>query len=602
MRIETDLLGVINENAVPSSVLQRKFLLRVTAEQLSQWLQFDRKGKAKTSPFRISAHSIILIDEEIQRGRDAQGYLLQNPKKILEIASTLLKPSAEEIPRLYLGSLIWNVRPALGKDVNEIFATQKIEEQNKPTKWRLAFDTNAIYLTDSAHRHLGIVEAYRQYLASPEKFPAFNPKTEFSVELYTLSTQREKELFTELNSKQKKISAAKKQQMDVSSPIGAMKDSILDYDRTAERFFLNNIEVSSNQNDKHTLMTMNVFQESISEMFSSKEIKAAREDEELRNEMAAYYCDFFYELAKTIVVRADLGDGEKEYHPFRNLYTEVIQPAQDAFDPAMPQISEEKAQEAIERAMFLNRKLRIIDVANHNSFVRAIARLGCFLRGMENWRDVITRLQTRHNIPSNGKFFQKENAELFAMNTRLGVSIATPNENGSINVQVQTKTRDAIYEYLLDKLNLKREFAAFHSTAMEDPVLMQGDVPTPHIIPKDSESYSGFTFFFFLPRSVNDVDDHSVRLDIDGGTAWPAATRKNKAKGIACTACELDSSYVDDEFEDIVRWRASFEVPWPAGASIKINPAPITLKFHCPKFEEPTATEPVGRSMTVNTL
>jgi hypothetical protein len=601
MRIETDLLGAVNETAESSAVLQRKYIIRVTAEQLFQWLQFDRKSKAKSSPFRISPHSVIRIDEDIQRGRDANGFLLQNPKKIMEIASTLLNPNGEQVPRLYLGSLIWNIRPVSGKDISDLFSIQKIEEQNKPTKWRLAFDTDAIYLTDSAHRHLGIVEAVRQYLSAPEKFPAFNPKTEFSVELYTLNKTKEKELFSELNAKQKKISAAKQKQMDVSSPIGALKDAIQDYDRLSERFFENNIEVSSNQNDKHTLLTMSVFQSSIGEMFSLKEIKESRENEELQSEMAGFYCEFFYELAKTIVVRADLGEGEKEYHPFRNLYKTIIQPVVDGADPTQPQLSEEKFQIAIEKATSENRLLRRIDVVNHNSFVKALSRLGGYIRRMENWRDVITRLQTKHNIPLHGKFFQRENSGLFAVNPQLGVSIATSNEDGSINVQVQTKTIHAIYEYLASQLNLKRNFTVYHSTATEDPMLL-ADGNVHHMIPAETPSYSAFTVFFYLPKSAGEWGDNSVRLDIDGGSEWGAVTRKGKNKGLISSACEPDLSYVDESFEDIGRWRATFEVQWPAGNTFTAHSVEVGLKFIFPRFEDPIEMDSESRVIKVSKL
>jgi hypothetical protein len=598
MRIETDLLGIVNENVQPNSVLQRKYILRVTAEQLAQWLQFDRKSKAKSSPFRISSHSIIKIDEDIQRGRDASGFLLQNPKKIMEIASTLLNPTGEQVPRLYLGSLIWNVRPVPGRDFSDVFAVQKIEEINKPTRWRLAFDTDAIFLTDSAHRHLGIVEAVRQYLASPGDYPAFNPKTEFSVELYTLVKAKEKELFSELNAKQKKISAAKQKQMDVSSPIGALKDAIMDYDRVAERFFENNVEVSSNQNT-HTLLTMSVFQYSIGEMFSPKDIRESRENDELRAEMSSYYVEFFYELARTIVVRADLGDGEREYHPFRNLYKSVIQPVVDASDPTKPQLFEEQLQIAIEKATWENKQLHKIDVVSQNSFIRALSRLGGYIRRMENWRDVITRLQTRLNIAQGGKMFQRENADLFKVNPELGVSVATLNEDGSINVQVQTKTINAVYDYLMDRLNLKRRFTVYHSTATEEPSVVE-DGNITHFIPAETPSFSAVDVYFYLPKSISEWGENAVRLDIDGRAAWGAVTRKGKNKGVISSACEPDFSYVDEAFEDIGRWRATFEIQWPPGNSFVPNTVEVVLKFWFPRFEDPFDMDSEVRTIQVS--
>ncbi len=341
MKIEVELLGVVNDapKSDNPSALQRKYIVKVTAEQLYLWLQYERKTKGSNSAFKISEHSTITIDEQIQRGRDAQGYLLQNPKKIMEIANTLLTPRKETVPRLYLGSLTWNVRPKSKKGASVEFDVTKIEQAGKPPTWRLAFDTDNIFLTDSAHRHLAIVEAYKQYAKDPDKYPSFSPKLEFSVEIYTLDKQREKELFSELNSKQKKISAAKQKEMDVSSPIGALKDAIQDFDRQNLRFFDKNIEVSSNQNDKHTLVTMSVFVASIGEMFTSQQIKDSREDTDLQVGLSEYYCEFFYELSRTLVVKADIGEGLKDYHPYRNLYTEFISAAEDNFDSNAPQTS-----------------------------------------------------------------------------------------------------------------------------------------------------------------------------------------------------------------------------------------------------------------------
>jgi hypothetical protein len=583
MRIEAELLGCINESLPTTAPLQTKYVLRVTIEQLALWLQYERKGSGKNSPFRISEHSTIRIDPEIQRGKDSQGFLLQNSRKIMEIANTLLSPNNEMVPRLYLGCLTWNVRPQ-GKKTKDFFEIQKIEIDGKQPRWRLCFDTDAIYLTDSAHRHLGIVESFRQYQLNREKYPTYSPKYEFSVELYTLDKQKEKELFSELNSKQKKISAAKQKEMDVSSPIGALKDAIQDYDRTSRQFFADNIEVSSNQNDKHTLLTMSVFVSSIGEMFSSKEIKQARDDEELRAELSEYYCEFFYQLADSIIVRANLGDGEKEYHPFRNLYNEYIKKAVDNYNTDSPSISEDLLQEARDQATKQNNLLRKIDVANHNSFIKAFSRLGGYIRRMDNWQDVITRLQTRHNISADGKFFQKANLDLFKV-MDYGVSIATLNEDDTINIQVQTKTINTIYDYLLDVLQLKRD-TVMHmlSDDLGDVVPLNGE-SEPIKYTQEEESYCVVYGYFFLPSTMNDVNEHSVRLDIDAGEELKSLTKKGKSGGYYATKVEVDRSYIDPEYQDILRWRAVFEIKLPAAKVLKKTASEIEVTLVHPSFE-----------------
>jgi hypothetical protein len=589
MRIEVDLLGIVNDaSAITSlSALQRKYVVKVTAEQLYLWLQYDRKAKGTNSAFKILDHSTIAIDEQIQRGRDSQGYLLQNPKKIMEIANTLLTPRKETVPRLYLGSLTWNVRPTLKKGETIEFDITKIEQPGKPPTWRLTFDTDKIYLTDSAHRHLAIVEAYKQYTKDPNKYPAFSTKLEFSVEIYTLDKQKEKELFSELNSKQKKISTAKQKEMDVSSPVGTLKDAIQDYDRQNMRFFDKNIEVSSNQNDKHTLVTMSVLVASIGEMFTTQQIKDSRDDTDLQEALSEYYCEFFYELSRTLVVKADIGEGLRDYHPYRNLYTEFISAAEDNFDANAPQSSEEKLQTARDKATNENQRLRKIDVANHNSFVKAFSRLGGRIRLMENWRDVIVRLQNQHNFPCNGQFFQKYNPELFEVNQKFGIPIASLNEDGTINIQVQSKTINAIYDYLITKLNLSRD--AYLVIRDSEDEWRPIDGYTQQIMA--NESFSVVTCYFFVPSSVREISDGIVRLDVDFGQDFSAANKKGKNGGLVAANCEVDADYIDPDYKDIKRWKAMFEIPWPSNSKMNQSILQGTVKAFFPKFDDAESAE-----------
>jgi hypothetical protein len=598
MRIEIELLGTINKTATAASPLQPRYILKVRAEQLAQWLQCERRGAGKNAPFKISKHSTIRIDESIQRGKDEAGYLLQNPRKVMEIANTLLTPAAAAIPRIYLGTLIWNVRPNPSVPASDLFDIQKIEIEGKPPTYRLAFDTDAIYLTDSAHRHLGIVQAFKQYSEAPADYKAFSPKWEFAVELHTLNKIHERELFSELNSKQKKITAAKKKEMDVSSPIGSLKDAIQDYDRMAERLFDKNIEVNSNQNVRHTLVTMSVFVASIDLMFPSREIKQAQNDDEAKADLSEYYCQFFYELANTLVVQVDYGNGDEDYRPFRNLYTDFIKPAEDDFDPSKPTDSEKKLEQARDRAKEENKKLREFDVANHNSFVKAFAMIGRHIRHMEHWKDVIARLHTTLNIPSGGKFFQKANSELFDI-TSLGVPIASLNENDTINIQVQTKTIRAVYNYFMDKLALARvPLVLLAGDDGNSEECLESSTTRVRVL-EESATYYSAHLYFYLPRPVGDCEDGTVRLDIDGGTEWVKATKKNKTGGLQPTSLVIDDSYKDSDYQDIVRWRASFEIPWPEGSSMDGESAKVKLKFIYPKFEDPLSTDVTEREIEI---
>lgn len=584
MRIETDLLGVINESTTAKSALQRKYLLRVTAEQIGQWLQFTRKGRAKGAPFRIEPHSVIKIDEDIQRGTDAHGYLLQQPRKVIEIAETLLDPRSQAVPNLYLSSLIWNVRPAGRASQPAEFTVLKTEEPNKPPKYRLAFESSAIYLTDSAHRHLAIAHAVRQYQEHPARYPTFNPKMEFSVELYMLDTKGERELFAELNSKQKKISAAKRKQMDVSSPIGSLKDAILEYDRSAEAFFVDNIEVSSNQNDKHTLMTMSVLYSAIDAMFSSADIKASRDDDDLRQDLAEYFCEFFYELSRVIEVTVALDEGPPKLHPFRNLYSQYIAPAVATFDPGQQTLSEERQELAVANATRANRELRKKDVFNHNSVIRALSRIAGYIRGMENWRLVVQRLQELNANRYGGQMFGDSNRELFEVHPATGVSVATRNEDGTINVQVQTKTINTVYEYLFEKLELSRPPEVKMHTRERSDIDVLGDEPATITLSPDAKTTIAFTLGFYLPKSVFAVPEESLRLDIDGGDEWKAITAKGKNGGARAGSVELDTAYSDSMYADIAKWRATFELQLPADQAMPNPMVTTSVKIQYPRF------------------
>jgi len=593
MEIEVELLGVVNDfkKSTHPRALQRKFVLKTTAEQLAQLLRYTRKSKSGSSAFRIDPTSIIQIDKKIQRGMDVDGFLLQNPKKIMEIANTLLDPRKETVPRLYLGSLTWNVRPKNRQGTDIDFRITKIDQEGKPPQYRLAFDTEAIYLTDSAHRHLGIVEAYLLHRNNPEKYPSFSTKMEFSVELYTLAEQQERELFAELNSKQKKISAAKQKEMDVSSPIGALKDSIQDYDRQNLKLFDKNIEVTSNQNDKHTLLTMSVFVASIGEMFSAQQIRDSREDTDLQQELSEYYCEFFYELSRTLLVRIDDGNGSyRELHPYRNLYMEFIKPVEDTYDANAPASSEEKLQTAREIATAENQSVRRIDVANHNSFIKAISRLGGTIRLMENWREVIAKLQHHLNSRKGMMLFQKSNNDFFVTQPKFGIPIASLNEDGTINIQVQSKTINAIYDYLMTELDLYRPPFIMLKKPGHDPVEVQ---PGLQLQIPNTESYSVATAYFYLPSTVRQIPDGSIRLDIDGGTDFPAATKKGKSGGLNPTECIIDEEYTDPTHPDILRWKATFEIPWPSGSMMRAPSCTVIARLNSPGFNDTMAIEKI---------
>lgn len=566
MELTLPLLGAINRNVAKDAPLRPKYVVKITAERLAQLLIYERKGKKKSDPFKIQNISLIKIDKDIQRGFDQQGYHLQQPGKILDIANTLLGDAAASVPRAYLGSLIWNVRDT------EQFLLSKREIEGRPTEWELTFSTDAIYLTDSAHRHFGIVEAYRQYMADPAKHPKFKKDFEFSVEIYNLDKAGEKELFSELNAKQKKITAAKQKEMDVSSPIGALKDAILEYDQQNRRIFENNIEVSSNKNDKHTLMTMSVFVSSIDEMFSAKEIRSAREDEDVRAELAEYYCQFTYQLHDRLVVRCDVSGTEQEedVRPFSNLWLEIIKPAEDSYDETAQQAYEERLDRARQDATKRNQRLRAVDIANHNGTVKALYRLGGMIRTMPDWRHVIDRLQTDLVIPLEGKFFQKKNQDLFSKDSDSDVPIASLNEDGTINLQVQTKNIAKLHRYLRQRLGLETDpIVIIRQGADQNIALHSKEIRAHWVLSKIQPNIRSVEVRFISPKGEPPSEELPlIALRPSTGTEWRDATFVG-SKRIKPTIVRLDAGFADAHYEGLVRWAAFFEIKLPAAPSLE---------------------------------
>lgn len=583
MKIVLPLLGIINDNINKTSPLRAKHVVKITAETLAQYLQYERRGKRKGDPFKISPASTIRIDRDIQRGVDSQGFHLQQPKKIYDIAYCLLGDPQASTPRAYLSTLIWNVRSG------NSLTRRRVEVQGMPPEWELQIDAEEIYLTDSAHRHFGIVEAYRMYRELPAKYPRFKPSLEFLVEIYNLDRTGEKELFTELNSLQKRISAAKKRELDVGSPIGALKDAILDYDREHENLFDNNIEVASNQNDKHTLMTMSVFVGAIGEMFSTKEIREAREDDEVKEELAAFYCDFSYELAQTLIVRCDLdGAGDVDVHPFSNLYRSHIKSVEDAYDDPDSQAYEIKLEAARKIATGLNRALRKKDITNNNATIKALYRVGGLIRHMSNWSSVIRKLQTDLVVGMDGKFFQKENRDWFAKASESDIPIASLNEDGTINLQVQTKNINKLYNYLIAKLEL--DFPP-------DVLVRYGEnvksLKTDNLsmdrweVGRHTETFRTLEFRFSGVRGAM-VDATDISLSVVPSADWKEGTRKGN-KSMSPLRLYQDASYKDPYYDDITRWVAYFELRLPAAAKLKeATTFDVALEFGFPGLDGQT--------------
>jgi hypothetical protein len=529
--VELKLLGQVNKGLIsnPKSRVSPKYVVVVTAGQLSTLIRYRKVGKK--NPYQIDPISLIKIDKVAQRGLTDDGFALQDEKKVLEIRDALLGIS-KEATRLYVGTLVWNVRPNEDSDLKVITELDPDKPHLPPTA-KLKITANTIWLTDSAHRHFGIVEALSEWKRDPGKYPDFSDSFEFSIDLYNLDPVQENALFRELNAKQKKISASKSQQTDTGSALGLLKGTILARDQSQKKLFDQNIEVNSNENNRHTLMTMSVFTATVQNMFGKPLIDEARDNQSIRDELAQYYCDFFYKLRSTIRVNIDYRGGQKEVSPFQNLYEEIIEPAIDKV--MSEETDEEKINHALnmarERASTLNSEIQREEKIHSNAVLKALSRIAGRIRHVKDWGRIIDLLQTSLIVANGGKYFQKYNSELLG-SVNGGVPIAIKKiGDDTINIQVQDQTIREIERHLSEKLHL-----VFKPTVRVISDGVTHDATSERISFTRILSRSGETYFDvevdFQVGSELPLGDEQIKLRIQAltpnGAVWKSADKVGK--------------------------------------------------------------------------
>jgi hypothetical protein len=598
MDITLRLLGSVNQNTPTGTTVLPRYIAVVTPEQLATFLVYERTGSRKTDRYRLKPASFIQIDKEIQRGRDTEDSLLQLPAKIDDIATTLLGAARSAPPNAFLGSLIWNIRTT---ESNTVTAIKEEPLGGGMPTFKLRISADHVWLTDSAHRHLGIAEAYRRYVDAPAKFPRFRKDFEFVAEIYQLDRAVEKALFFELNALQKRITAAKRKEMDVISSEGYVKDVVRQHDESNRRLFEDNIEVTANQNIHHTLMTMSVFVSSIHEMFPKSDLNEAKDLPQKRAELAEFYCDFFYALHDTIKIVIDGPEsGEtRELTPYYNLYLQYIQPALNDLESDAERNVDSALDAARQVAKKLNERVRFQDIANHNATIKALCRLARLIRPMNRWERVIEYLQSALNAPRQGRFFQKSNSDLFAPPaSQTDVTIAKLNDDGSINVQVQSQTIAALYRYLRKCLQL--ELPPVLTLSSPDPeaqpiVLSNrgaGEVRAP--VSRHDGGTLTFEVAFFISGSEF-PEDAVVKLAIEAPEAltWKSLQRTG-AKRLLPVSIQPDLAYAHPIYDrDVSRHVATFALdissaPRGIGSTPTIG---VQIKAFVPDLDTSTSVE-----------
>ncbi|HEY8356229.1 MAG TPA: hypothetical protein VIL30_02110, partial [Ramlibacter sp.] len=400
------------------------------------------------------------------------------------------------------------------------------------------------------------------------------------IDLYNLDLVQENSLFRELNAKQKKISASKAQQTDTGSALGLLKSTILAKDQADRKLFDQNIEVNSNENTRHTLMTMSVFTASVQNMFGKATIEEARTSESLRDDLAEYYCSFFYSLHDTIKVRVEHRGELREVTPFQNLYETIIAPA---IDKMADETDEERINAALsaarERAKELNQDIQREEKIHSNAVVKALSRIAGRLYYMKGWERVIEVLQTDLIAANGGRYFQKSNADLFKAIDG-GPPIAIRKADDTMNIQVQDQVIREIEKHLTKRLSLEFVSAVrikSHGTTLEAPEERVGFTPT--------LSRSGSTFFdveidFCVGAGFTPTDEVvrlGVRASPPSGAQWKNVDRIGKSK-LFPTELNVVDGYDHPIYPGaFTQYSARFEVTLPP--YIDSNPGTVDVQL-----------------------
>lgn len=558
------LLGDVNGflRTQPGVPLQPKYMAVVTAEELALYLRYTKGRRRGKHTFKPDPASLIRIDPEIQRGLTTTGELRQEDSKIEEISKALMGKSSES-EKIFLGTLVWNVR---NQDENA-FVVVTTQREGRPPEYKLTINTDAIYLTDSAHRHIGICEALRKHNESGGE-SRFSPQMQFPVEIYNVDKRYEKMLFRELNSKQKKITAAKQQEVDNTTPLGRLKEAIRTYDQENEGFFVENVEVNANQNDRHTLMTMSVFVAAIKEMFGKKLIDDSAEDDGLRDSLAEYFVKSFYALRDTIRVTCTLHGRDEIVSPFSNLYNDIIRPVEDAIDDEDDEDRiEAKLKDARTKAEERNQAIREQDKLNSNSFIKGIAYTLGRARQMTKPQEVIDLLQSRLINSLDGRYFQAENPRMLQVMPS-GHSIGTLKSDGTLNIQVQTHTINEIKSLFREDLGV-----SFARRMFIEPASGSGfpltDNPSSEVLilsRSDQTHATVFVEFDVGAQVVPEPIDCTLRIkpEVPNAAPWVRSAQRVGNNALNASECQRVAGYSHPLYGDgIARYRATFLVSLP---------------------------------------
>jgi hypothetical protein len=311
-------------------------------------------------------------------------------------------------------------------------------------------------------------------------------------------------------------------------------------------------------------MTMSVFVASIKEMFKSDINDVYKNDtinDELKEEIVKYYCDFFVALQNNIKIKYTDWGKEKEICPFTNLYLKYIYPIENSVEYE-DDVLDTKLDEARNIANKINKAIRDEDLIIHNVSIKALSRLGKLIRKMSNWQIVIEQLQQSLIVGYNGKFLQKTNIELLKPYKDNKEALATPNQDGSLNMQVVSWKVTDLYNYYTDKLMLKKETELYSNQNSFTKRMLNNESLK---VSKNRPTTIQFRYDFYVADTLFDeILLEDLTLSIIPKDNWHKMKFTGKTKSFKAIKKDYDEGYIDNIYgSGIKKASIRFEVKLP---------------------------------------
>ena len=118
--------------------------------------------------------------------------------------------------RLFLNSLIWNLRPGKFEAFDDVAADN------------IYIYSGKIYLPDSHHRHQAIIKAVQLWRDAPKDYPKFKGDRQFKVELYFLDREDEGNYFFDKNNRPTPTAKSKGYDLSTADDLSVLAKRVIE--------------------------------------------------------------------------------------------------------------------------------------------------------------------------------------------------------------------------------------------------------------------------------------------------------------------------------------------------------------------------------------